>query len=37
VIRKSGIVTNYYWGPVRKRAMIGWEAAHTDAHAERAA
>jgi AraC family transcriptional regulator of adaptative response/methylated-DNA-[protein]-cysteine methyltransferase len=30
VIRKSGIVTDYYWGPVRKRAMIGWEAAHTE-------
>jgi AraC family transcriptional regulator of adaptative response/methylated-DNA-[protein]-cysteine methyltransferase len=37
VIRKSGIVTNYYWGPVRKRAMIGWEAAHADEYAERAA
>lgn len=37
VIRKSGIVSNYYWGPVRKRAMIGWEAAHADAYADRAA
>lgn len=37
VIRKSGIVTNYYWGPVRKRAIIGWEAAHTGAFSGRAA
>lgn len=34
VIRKSGIVTDYYWGPVRKRAMIGWEAAHTSGAGE---
>lgn len=27
VIRSSGIIGGYMWGPVRKTAMIGWEAA----------
>jgi AraC family transcriptional regulator of adaptative response/methylated-DNA-[protein]-cysteine methyltransferase len=29
VLRKSGRVSGYRWGPVRKKAMIAWEAAHT--------
>lgn len=28
VIRKSGAVNDYRWGATRKKAMIGWEAAH---------
>lgn len=28
VIRASGIIGDYRWGPTRKKAMIGWEAAH---------
>ena len=28
VIRKSGIVDGYRWGTVRKKAILGWEAAH---------
>ncbi len=31
VIQSSGILGNYHWGTTRKAAMIGWEAAHTDA------
>jgi AraC family transcriptional regulator of adaptative response/methylated-DNA-[protein]-cysteine methyltransferase len=27
VIRETGVLGNYRWGPVRKRAMIGWESA----------
>ena len=27
VIRKSGIVNEYRWGAIRKKAMLGWEAA----------
>ena len=27
VIRKTGAFGNYRWGPARKRAMLGWEAA----------
>jgi AraC family transcriptional regulator of adaptative response/methylated-DNA-[protein]-cysteine methyltransferase len=27
VIRKMGVVGNYRWSPVRKKAMLGWEAA----------
>ena len=31
VIHKSGLVTGYRWGHVRKRALLGWEAArHTE-------
>ena len=29
VIRKSGVLNHYRWGGARKRAMLGWEAAHT--------
>jgi len=29
VIRKSGVIQEYRWGPTRKKAMLGWEAAHT--------
>ncbi|MFL5381249.1 MAG: bifunctional transcriptional activator/DNA repair enzyme AdaA [Longimicrobiaceae bacterium] len=28
VIRKLGAFGGYRWGPERKRAMLGWEAAH---------
>ena len=28
VIRRTGRFSNYEWGPARKRAMLGWEAAH---------
>jgi AraC family transcriptional regulator of adaptative response/methylated-DNA-[protein]-cysteine methyltransferase len=28
VIRQGGIVRDYRWGSTRKRAMLGWEAAH---------
>ena len=31
VIRKSGLLGGYRWGEVRKRAMLGWEAARTAA------
>ncbi len=31
VIRKSGIVEGYRWGTVRKKAILGWEAAHNEA------
>jgi AraC family transcriptional regulator of adaptative response/methylated-DNA-[protein]-cysteine methyltransferase len=27
VIRKSGVIREYRWGSMRKKAMIGWEAA----------
>lgn len=27
VIRGSGIITGYRWGPARKRALLAWEAA----------
>lgn len=27
VIRATGAITGYYWGPDRKRAILGWEAA----------
>lgn len=27
VIRKSGVIQAYRWGPTRKKAMLGWEAA----------
>jgi len=30
VIRSMGITGNYGWGPVRKKAMIGWEMARSD-------
>ena len=28
VLRKSGRISGYRWGPVRKKAIIAWEAAH---------
>lgn len=28
VIRKMGEIGNYRWGPLRKKALLGWEAAH---------
>ncbi len=28
VLRKSGAVEGYRWGSVRKKAILGWEAAH---------
>lgn len=34
VIQSTGIFGNYHWGSVRKTAMIGWEAAHTDTSAQ---
>jgi AraC family transcriptional regulator of adaptative response/methylated-DNA-[protein]-cysteine methyltransferase len=30
VIRKSGMLGGYRWGTVRKKAMLGWEAAHEE-------
>jgi O-6-methylguanine DNA methyltransferase len=27
VIRETGVLGNYRWDPLRKRAIIGWEAA----------
>jgi len=27
VIRETGVIGNYHWGPIRKRAMIGWESS----------
>lgn len=28
VIRQTGLIGGYRWGTTRKRAMLGWEAAH---------
>ena len=33
VIRGSGIITGYRWGPARKRALLAWEAAQAEAAA----
>lgn len=30
VIRQSGLMDNYRWGGVRKKAILGWEAAHAE-------
>ncbi|HNX88952.1 MAG TPA: methylated-DNA--[protein]-cysteine S-methyltransferase [Paludibacteraceae bacterium] len=30
VIRSSGVLGQYHWGPSRKKAMIGWEAVRKD-------
>ena len=27
VIRETGVIGNYRWGPIRKRAMIAWESS----------
>jgi len=32
VIRKSGVIKEYHWGPTRKKAMIGWESAQREAY-----
>ncbi len=32
VIRDSGEISNYRWGPQRKAAMLGWEAARAGSH-----
>lgn len=29
VIKNMGVIGNYHWGPIRKKAIIGWEAAQT--------
>lgn len=34
VIQSSGIIGGYMWGPTRKAAMIGWEAAKADGERE---
>ncbi|MCH7727443.1 MAG: methylated-DNA--[protein]-cysteine S-methyltransferase, partial [Planctomycetes bacterium] len=34
VIRKTGAVTDYRWGTVKKRAIIGWEAARSESELE---
>jgi AraC family transcriptional regulator of adaptative response/methylated-DNA-[protein]-cysteine methyltransferase len=31
VIRKSGVLGEYHWGPARKKAMLAWESAHAEA------
>ncbi len=31
VIRATGAITGYYWGPDRKRAILAWEAARAEA------
>ena len=30
VIRRSGVIGGYHWGPGRKLALIGWEAAQSE-------
>lgn len=30
VIRETGVLGNYRWGPLRKRAMLAWESGSTD-------
>jgi AraC family transcriptional regulator of adaptative response/methylated-DNA-[protein]-cysteine methyltransferase len=27
VIRETGVIGDYHWGPIRKRAMIAWESS----------
>jgi AraC family transcriptional regulator, regulatory protein of adaptative response / methylated-DNA-[protein]-cysteine methyltransferase len=29
VIRETGVIGDYHWGPIRKRAMIAWESSQT--------
>jgi AraC family transcriptional regulator of adaptative response/methylated-DNA-[protein]-cysteine methyltransferase len=31
VIRKAGGIGGYHWGTARKKAMLAWEAARTQA------
>lgn len=33
VLRQTGAVSNYRWGRTRKKAILGWEAAHADGDA----
>lgn len=35
VIQSSGIIGGYMWGPTRKTALIGWEAARKEMRKER--
>lgn len=30
VIQSTGVLGGYHWGTIRKKAIIGWEAAKTD-------
>ncbi|RIK41743.1 MAG: 6-O-methylguanine DNA methyltransferase [Chloroflexi bacterium] len=30
VIRKSGVIRDYHWGPTRKKAILAWEAAQRE-------
>ena len=30
VIRSTGVVSGYHWGPARKRAMLAWEAGRAE-------
>jgi AraC family transcriptional regulator of adaptative response/methylated-DNA-[protein]-cysteine methyltransferase len=30
IIQSTGVIGGYHWGAIRKTAIIGWEAAHTD-------
>lgn len=36
VIRKMGVINDYRWGTARKKALLGWEAAHRAGHEEAA-
>jgi AraC family transcriptional regulator of adaptative response/methylated-DNA-[protein]-cysteine methyltransferase len=29
VIRETGVIGDYHWGPIRKRAIIAWESSQT--------
>jgi AraC family transcriptional regulator of adaptative response/methylated-DNA-[protein]-cysteine methyltransferase len=31
VIRETGVIGNYHWGPIRKRTMIAWETSRKSA------
>jgi AraC family transcriptional regulator of adaptative response/methylated-DNA-[protein]-cysteine methyltransferase len=37
VIRETGVLGNYQWDPIRKRAMIGWEISSLSAFRAKAA
>jgi AraC family transcriptional regulator of adaptative response/methylated-DNA-[protein]-cysteine methyltransferase len=30
VIRKSGVIQDYHWGPTRKKAILAWESARRE-------
>lgn len=34
VIRKMGAFGGYRWGVARKKALLGWEAAHSEVHSQ---